>query len=332
MNIYTTITERILNQLAACTVPWRKTWTTGLPKSLTTGREFRGINLLVLGLAEHTSRYWITAREALRRGGQVRQGEKATPVISWKERAPEELARHREETSQKNPAPWDPFISAIFNLDQVEGVSRPEDDVPNPSHRRLEVAHQMLAVMPNQPEIVHARVHEPAYDRHLDRITLPHLSQFENADEYYAMLFRGLIRATSSVKRLNRFAQAEGDRVARYSFEELVAELGTAFLCGFAGISNTSTEAQQASDIKGWSEALRQNPRWLVWAACAAQDAADYIRGKLPGEPDLVTPSACPDRFPAEPMNGTLPSAKAPSTGPAVIPAGDHLPSLPNDV
>jgi antirestriction protein ArdC len=68
-------------------VPWRKTWVTGLPKSLTTGKEYRGINILMLSLSGFTSRYWLTYRQALRLGGHVRKGEKATPVIYWHWRA-----------------------------------------------------------------------------------------------------------------------------------------------------------------------------------------------------------------------------------------------------
>ncbi|MGE3310911.1 MAG: ArdC-like ssDNA-binding domain-containing protein [Limisphaerales bacterium] len=64
MNIYETVTARILNQLDAGVVPWRKTWTTGLPKSLTTGKEYRGVNILILGTAPFSSRYWVTYREA----------------------------------------------------------------------------------------------------------------------------------------------------------------------------------------------------------------------------------------------------------------------------
>ena len=64
MTIYETVTTRILTQLSAGQVPWRKTWKTGLPKSLATGKEYRGVNILVLGSAEYTSRYWMTFREA----------------------------------------------------------------------------------------------------------------------------------------------------------------------------------------------------------------------------------------------------------------------------
>ncbi len=89
MNIYETVTNRILSQLDAGQVPWHKTWATGLPKSLTSGKEYRGINLLVLGCAAYTSRYWITYRQAARLGGHVRKGERATTVVYWNWRTPD---------------------------------------------------------------------------------------------------------------------------------------------------------------------------------------------------------------------------------------------------
>ncbi len=84
MTLYEIVTRRILNQLASGVVPWRKTWTNGLPRSLTTGRDYRGINILVLGSTAFASRYWVTYREAQRLGGHVRKGERATPVVYWK--------------------------------------------------------------------------------------------------------------------------------------------------------------------------------------------------------------------------------------------------------
>ena len=100
MNIYETVTARILIQLDAGVVPWRKTWTTGLPKSLTTRKEYRGANILILGTASFSSRYWVTYREAQRLGGHVRRGERASPVVFWKWRTPEELARHCPEDGE----------------------------------------------------------------------------------------------------------------------------------------------------------------------------------------------------------------------------------------
>jgi antirestriction protein ArdC len=285
-NLYQTITARLLEQLAAGTVPWRKTWTTGLPKSLITRREYRGVNVLVLGLSGYTSRYWVTYREALRLGGHVRRGERASPVIYWKWRTAEERERRAQETGKASIAPCYPFTSAVFNLDQVEGVARPDDDLPAQPQQRLELADQLFQMMPDRPEILHTADGEPGYSPTCDRVTLPHLSQFETAPEYYAALFHELVHSTGHPRRLNRFALTQGDRVERYSAEELVAEFGAAFLCGFAGISNQTTDALQASYIEGWTRALKGDPQQLVRAASAAQRAADYIRGKVASEPD----------------------------------------------
>lgn len=93
MNVYEVVTARVLKQLEAGVLPWRKTWTTGLPKSLATGREYRGMNLLLLSTTEFSSGYWLTYREALKLGGHVRKGERATPVLYWKWRTPEEIQR-----------------------------------------------------------------------------------------------------------------------------------------------------------------------------------------------------------------------------------------------
>jgi antirestriction protein ArdC len=284
MNIYSTITERILKQMEEGVIPWHKTWRAGLPKNTVSGKEYRGVNILVLGLADHTSCYWLTYRQALQLGGHVRKGERSTPVIYWKWRTPEEIARRAAETGNEEIAPCVPFVSAVFNLDQTEGIAWPADDIQHRPEDRLTMADQMLDVMPDKPEIVHAVTANPVYSPRLDRVTLPHLSQFESADDYFSTLFHELTHSSGHPRRLNRFAETEGDQAEKYSFEELVAEFGAAFLCGFAGIENGKTHAQQASYIEGWARVFRQDSRILVRAASAAQRAADYIRGKTATE------------------------------------------------
>ncbi|HRZ58691.1 MAG TPA: zincin-like metallopeptidase domain-containing protein [Candidatus Paceibacterota bacterium] len=284
MNIYQTVTHRILEQLKGGQIPWRKTWSGGIPKSLTTGKEYRGINVLILGSACFTSRYWVTFLEAKRLGGHIRKGERSTPVFFWKWRDRDELQRVAEETGKENPPPFFQRTAAVFNLDQVEGLPRPSDDVSSQPHGRLDVADRVFEVMPNKPAIVHGVNCQPAYIPHMDRVELPHLSQFEGAEEYYAALFHELVHATGHPKRLNRFADLKGVSFNPYSFEELVAEFGAAFLCTFAGVDNPGTDALQASYIDGWAKALEHDNRLIVRAASAAQRAADYIRGKLPAD------------------------------------------------
>src|SRR5206468_603020 len=122
------------------------------------------------------------------------------------------------------------------------------------------------------------------YNRLADRVTLPHLSQFESAAQYYVTLFHEMAHATGHAKRLNRFTEREGDKVERYSFEELVAEFGASFLCAFAGIKNAASQELSAAYIDCWAEVFRKDTRILVRAASAAQRAADFIRGKTIAE------------------------------------------------
>lgn len=281
MNIYAAITERILKQLDAGVIPWRKTWNIGLPKSLSTGKEYRGLNVLVLSSTPFSSRYWVTYKEAIRLGGHVRKGERATPVIYWKWRKPEELEKRRQQTGKENPAPCVPFAFAVFNLDQIEGIEGPTEDSSGNHNRRHELADNLMALVVDKPTITHELSGNPTYNPRTDTITLPHLCQFEIAEEYYAALFHELTHATGHPKRLNRFASTEGNSTERYSQEELVAEFGAAFLCGFTGVSNAQTDALQASYIDGWKRAIRADQRLLLRAASAAQIAADYLRGKV---------------------------------------------------
>ena len=281
MNIYSTITERILKQLDAGVVPWRRTWTTGLPKSMITGKEYRGINILMLTDTGYTSRYWVTFRQAVSLGGHVRKGERATPVIYWKWRTPEEIARRQKQAVMENAAPCVPFTSAVFNLDQVEGVDQPDDGLLGSMKERVGLADMVYEDMPQKPGIYHTCTSGPAYSPLVDQVTMPHLGQFEDAEEYYGTLFHELVHSTGHERRLGRFAETGGDPAERYSFEELVAEFGAAFLCAFAGLGNPTREELHASYIEGWSKVLRKDPRLIVQAASAAQRAADYVRGKV---------------------------------------------------
>lgn len=280
MNIYQDVTDRILEQLKAGVVPWRKTWSTGLPKSLTTGKEYRGLNILLLGMTGYTSRYWVTYREAQRLGGQVRKGERSTRICFWHWRTPEDLVELRRKLGKADVAPCTCFTSAVFNVEQVDGIRRPDDDFPNPDANPLERAESLLAVMPDKPGITHTLTGSPCYRWQLDEIALPHLSQFESAAEYYTTLFHEVVHATGHPRRLNRKAQADGTDDERYSFEELVAEFGASFLSAFTGVSDPDSDALSASYIDGWAQVFQKDSRILVRAASTAQRAADYIRGK----------------------------------------------------
>ncbi|MCC6232915.1 MAG: DUF1738 domain-containing protein [Verrucomicrobiales bacterium] len=279
MSIYDLVTSRILARMEQGVVPWHKPWTTGLPKSLASGREYRGINLLLLSASEYSSGYWLTYREAQRLGGHVRRGERATTVVYWKWRTPEEREKLRAERGIADPAPCVPFSSAVFNLDQVEGVPPPEDAPITVEANRLAPAEQLIGAIPQPPEIRHCITQDPAYLPGEDRIVLPHLSQFSSADEYYATLFHELMHATGHPQRLNRFSSSEVLSRRDYSFEELVAELGAAFLGAIVRLENQHVEELQTGYLAGWMKAFREDSQVLLRAASAAQRGVDYLRG-----------------------------------------------------
>jgi antirestriction protein ArdC len=323
MSLLETITRRIQEQLGTGRVPWRKSWATGLPKNLTTGREFRGLNLLVLGAAPFRSPHWLTASEALALGGRVRQGEAPTLILErtgWKsgEAVPDPAASHA-----RAPGPCALLARPVFNREQVEGVQCPADDLPQSPAQRFAVADLMLSVRADPSRIVHAATSGPTYDRRTDTITLPHLSQFETADQYYTDLFMGLIRATSHERRLGRKAHGGGAPESA-AFAALVAELGAAFLCGFARLSNAPAKQSLTTTLAEWAQALRQDPGQLARAAGDAKLAADYVRGKLSARTDGNTPARCPDA--PKPTTGAVttatarPARREPTRNPAPTP------------
>jgi len=119
----------------------------------------------------------------------------------------------------------------------------------------------------------------------LDYVTLPHLSTFDTPEEYYSTLFHEITHATSHQSRLARKSILEPSYFGshEYSKEELVAEMGAAFLCGFSGIEKFTIE-NNAAYIAGWLKALKNDKTLLVHAAAQAQKSADYILNRNGGE------------------------------------------------
>ena len=279
MNIFQTVSETILAKLSEGIVPWRKPWVAGLPCSVGSRKEYRGINIILLGLRDHTSRYWVTYKEAVRLQGHVKKGAKGSKVIYWHWRTEEERQRLVDSGKTKSPAPCVPFLSTVFNLEQTEGLPLPDDDLGCERKGRLEGAENFLSKLPSGAGVTHGSHYSPCYIPSADEIRLPHLSQFESAEHYYSTLFHELIHSTGHPSRLNRL-QKESSGINAYSFEELVAELGAAFLCAITGIGNQRTISEQAAYIQGWKEFLQSDAGCFVKAAAEAQRAVDYLRGE----------------------------------------------------
>jgi len=284
-DIYQSVTDQILEWLDKGTVPWRTPITgaggDGMPKNLISNKAYRGVNAFLLAITTwikgYESSYWITYKQAREKGGHVRKGEKSTNVIFWKQ--------HEIEDTKTNDKKIVPVLRHfnVFNIEQCEKI--PVPDAPPPITEEftpIEKAEAVVAGYRDGPTIEHGGG-RAFYRPSIDGVRIPEPGRFENAESYYATLFHELVHSTGHSKRLDRGL----DRDLRpfgspdYSKEELVAEMGAAFLAAVAGISPPTIE-QSAAYIDGWRSVLRADKKIVIQAAGQGQKAADWIRGDRP--------------------------------------------------
>jgi antirestriction protein ArdC len=277
MSTYNIVTTKIIERLHDGVVPWQRPWnpTYGAPRNIR-GTPYRGINVLLLGSAGYESPIWLTFNQARQLGGNVRKGEKGTPVVFWT-RVEKEVA---DETGQRVRKGF-PLLRyyTVFNIGQCDGIEAPRVAIEKPFDP-IEKAEEIVARMPNRPVVRHDGGTRAYYQPSTDSIHLPPRSAFESAAGYYGTLFHELVHSTGHELRLARpgitDAQMFGSHA--YSKEELVAEMGAAFLLAEAGIE--ATLENSASYIASWLRALENDRRMVVLAAASAQRAADYVLGR----------------------------------------------------
>ena len=281
MSVYEIITDRIVSLLKAGTVPWRKPWAAGsaAPRSLVSGKPYRGINVFLLQNLGFPSPYFLTFKQALQRGGSVRKGEKGCPVVFWKWVDASEL---RDEEDEAQPTQGRVSLLrffTVFNSSQCDGIQVPEGVAIATAFAPLEACERVVAGMQRPPAIEHG-YSSAFYVPSLDVVRLPKPEAFRTPQDYYATLFHEIGHASGHPSRLARKeitdARMFGDHA--YSREELCAEMTAAFLCGHTGIDTTTLDSS-ASYIASWLDKLQHDHRLVVTAAAQAQRAADFILG-----------------------------------------------------
>lgn len=291
-NAYEVITGRVIEALESGAVPWRKPWSIpehGQLRNARTNTAYRGINVPMLALSAQAAGYseprWLTYRQAESLGGNVRRGEKSTPLIFWKWLA----APDKSDEAADDDAParrGAPMLRRfnVFNVEQCDGLARlallPE---PGEAHtvEPLAAAQAIADGYADGPTIAHDGGSRAYYRPAMDAIHLPARDTFESAETYHATQFHELGHSTGHPSRLARkdVESVAAFGSADYSREELVAEFTSAFLLGEAGIIDPHLE-QTAAYISGWLRVLRKDHRLAVQAAATAQKAADHILGR----------------------------------------------------
>lgn len=276
-NVYEQVTARIIETLESGVIPWRKDWkcATGLPVNHTTGKPYRGINVLTLLCAEASTNKWMTYKQAEAAGLHVRKGQHGQPIIFWK---------FDHKTNAKGEEYDVAFARSytVFNLDQMDGqtAALPFDA---PRFEPIDAAETVTArylSSANHPTLEHGGG-KAFYSPLHDRVQMPLRETFTSPEGYYSTLFHEFTHSTGHTSRLRRFLSTESHAFGSesYSKEELVAEFGAAFLCAETSITNDALHANHAAYIQGWPKALKNDRTLAVSAAQRAQKAADLILG-----------------------------------------------------
>lgn len=281
-DIYTEVTNRIIAALEQGTPPWICPWRDGssLPSNLATGKPYRGINVLMLSIEEQLRGYsdsrWVTLRQANELGAKVRKGEHGAQVIFFKMK--EITDQVETEDEQKRIVPMLRSYT-VFNTSQLEFLPEKFELRPSPAvWQPLGEAEQVLYV---SGAVIRHGGNRAFYSPSEDIIQLPPETWFDEPDAYYAVALHELVHWTGHPRRLDRvLGRRHG--IEAYAYEELVAEMGAAFLCAHVGIP---ARLEHASYIDSWLDALKRDKRLIFTAAGAAQKAADFVLGETASAP-----------------------------------------------
>ncbi len=276
LDVYEMVTNRIIELLEAGTVPWQKPWTeSGVPMNLISKRPYRGINLWLLLSLNYERNLFLTWDQLKKIGGSVNKDEHGHIVVFWKN-----VKKQPEELDKENNAKTVPMLRyyKVFNIAQCRDI--PEDLIPELVKGELEPILECEAIihtMPDIPVIIFTGK-KAYYDVSRDHVVLPKLKCFKTNESFYSTLFHELVHSTGAEKRLGRESITEMHEFGSepYSIEELIAELGAAYLCSFTGILDKEIQ-NAAAYIDGWLDKLRNDKRFIVQASGQAQKAVDCI-------------------------------------------------------
>lgn len=293
LDVHQAVTDQIIAAIEAGAGEWQMPWhRTGeglnRPVNIDTGNHYRGVNVVALWASAQMRGFstgtWGTYRQWSNRDCQVRKGEKASLIVFYKEL---DIARDNAETGESE-ADTVMFARAswVFNSDQVDGHSAEQDANPADPAQRIEEAEQFVGA--TEADVRHGGTR--AYYRHTDDfVQMPDIERFLGSatstatEAYYATLLHELTHWSGHEKRCNRqFGERFGDHA--YSMEELVAELGAAFLCADMGIT-AEPRIDHAHYIGQWLTVMKADKKAIFTAAAQAAKAVDFLKALQPAAP-----------------------------------------------
>jgi antirestriction protein ArdC len=283
-NVYEKITNSIIEAIEAGSGKFEMPWHTFslLPSNAKNHRQYRGINVLALSAVASRRGFktnlWSTYQQWQDLGAQVRKGEKSATVVFWKFYGEEHQTDDVGDETSENKTGSRCFARAynVFNADQVDGFTIPE----LPQLADAERIERAEVFFHNTGAAVIEKGGRACYDSQADEIHMPPFALFKKADYYYSILGHETIHLTGHPSRCNRQLR---DRFGSesYATEELIAELGSAFLSAELELE-TEPRRDHAPYIQSWLKVLRNDKRAIFTAATKAQQAVDWLFRQIP--------------------------------------------------
>ena len=284
-DLYTRVTKSIVADLELGVRPWAKPWSAEhlagtISRPLrSTGEPYKGVNVVLLWLQaakrSHVSPIWMTFRQALALGGHVRKGEAGTGVVYADKIVRTETGEQGQDVERQVP-----FLKSytVFNVEQVDGLPARFYALPEPAISPADRLAHADAFFENLGGNLRHGGDMAYYAVHDDVVQAPQFECFVDPESYYSTLAHEFTHWTRHPSRLDRDFGRKRFGDEGYAREELVAELGAAFLCADLGLELTPRE-DHASYLAHWLKVLKAEPRFLFSAAAHAQRACDYLHG-----------------------------------------------------
>lgn len=289
-DLYAEVTNKIIGMIEQGVAPWRKTWSQyGLARNHATGHTYTGINMILMNTTPHPIPYFMTFNQIQEQGGKIRKGAKAEMVIYfnvyYKDENDQTLSRQQASAAPEHGQEVQvlKFIKYynVFNIADIEGIEFEIPEVVLKENEQIERCEQIIANMPNRPELKQVNADQPFYSPLSDFVNMPDIRQFDSPQTYYATFFHELAHSTGHASRLAREEVMNPAEFGSkpYSREELLAEMAASFLSASVNIDYDDVTENSAAYLAGWLKVLKEDSKFIFKAAAEAQKAANYILG-----------------------------------------------------
>lgn len=286
-SVYQMVTDRIIEQMEQGIIPWQKTWH-GVADgaiSYTSRKPYSFLNQMLLGEAGE----YLTFNQIKELGGKIKKGAKSKMVVFYK------MLKAERKVIKDGSDPNNPeyekkeFLTPmlryynVFHINDTEDIEsklsvETQNDV-NPIEKAEDIINSYTGreTLKFEPKISD----KAYYSVSLDKVVVPHISQYSKPEQYYDVAFHELVHSTGHPRRCNRdeckvvhFGSTD------YSKEELCAEIGSAMMLNIVGIDTSKTFKNSIAYLQGWLRALRSDNKFIVSASSKAEKAVKYILGE----------------------------------------------------